>query len=446
MSKIQLSDHFNYRKLIKFTMPSIIMMIFTSVYGVVDGFFVSNLAGDIPFKALNLIWPYIMMMTTVGFMFGSGGTALVAKVYGEGDKEKANKYFSFFVYVTFIIGVVIAVVSYIFMRPIAILLGAEGAILENSIVYGRVLMCSLPFAVLQYLFQSFCVAAEKPKLGLYVIVAAGITNMMLDAVLVIFLPQEYKLMGAALASALSQVVGGGVPLVYFMRKNDSFLRIGKTKFYFKAILQACANGSSEFMSNVSMSIVGMLYNHQLLKYAGDDGIAAYGVMMYVSMIFSAVFVGYTIGVAPIISYHDGAKNHDEKKGILKKSFVIIGVCSVVMLILSEALAHPLSAIFVGGNEHLMNMTVSGFRIFSIAFAFMGFAIFTSSFFTALNDGLTSAIVPFLRTLVFQIGAVIILPIIMGGLDGIWWSVAVADIMAALLSVIFLIAKRKKYHY
>lgn len=446
MSNIQLSDHFNYKKLLRFTAPSIIMMLFTSIYGVADGFFVSNFAGDVPFQAVNIIYPYIAIMMTVGFMFGSGGTAIVAKTYGEGDVEGANRYFSLFVYFSVSVGVLIAAVSYVFMPNIAALLGADGEILENCILYGRVLMCALPFAILQYLFQSFCVAAEKPKFGLAVIVAAGLTNILLDAVLVMLLPNEYKLLGAALATAFSQAVGGGIPLIYFIRKNSSFLRIGKTKFYGKIILRACANGSSEFMSNVSMNLVSMLYNFQLKKYAGYDGVSAYGVMMYVSMIFSAVFVGYSMGVAPIISYHDGAKNDSEKKGVFKKSLVIIGISSIIMLVSAELLAHPLSAIFVSHNDALMDMTVHGFKIFSLAFGFMGFAIFASGFFTALNDGLTSAIVSFLRTVIFQVGAVLLLPVLCGGLDGIWWSVAAADFMAMTLSAIFLVAKRKKYHY
>ncbi|MBQ9728466.1 MAG: MATE family efflux transporter [Clostridia bacterium] len=442
---IQLSDHFSYKKLLKFTLPSILMMVFTSVYGIVDGLFVSNFAGDIPFKAINLIYPYIMIVTTVGFMFGSGGTALVANTYGEGDKERANRYFSLFVYVAFALGVILAVVSFFLMRPIGALLGAEGEILDCCVLYGRVLMCSLPFAILQYLFQSFCVAAEKPRFGLGVIVAAGCTNMALDAVLVILLPQGLKLMGAAIATAISQTIGGCIPLVYFFCKNSSFLRLGKTKFDGKAIWKACANGSSEFMSNVSMSLVGMLYNLQLLKYAGDDGVAAYGVMMYVSMIFSTIFIGYSIGVSPIISYHDGAGNHEEKKGILKKSLLILLIDSILMLIFSELLSTPLSKLFVGYSETLTNMTVRGLRIFSVSFLFMGFAIFFSSFFTALNDGLTSAIISFLRTLVFQLGAVLLLPLLWD-LNGVWISVVVAEVMAVVFSVFFLVLKRKKFHY
>lgn len=443
--RIQLSDHFTYGKLIRFTMPSIAMMIFTSVYGVVDGFFVSNFAGKTPFSAVNLIMPFLMIVATVGFMFGTGGTALVAKIFGEGDKEKANKYFSLFVYVSFALGVIFAILGIVFIRPISALLGAEGELLENCVVYARIILAALPFYVLQLLFQSFFPAAEKPQLGLAVTVLAGVTNMVLDAVLVILLPQEYKLAGAAIATAMSQFVGGVIPLFYFFRKNNSILRLGKTSFDGKAILKACANGSSEFMSNVSMSIVGMLYNIQLLKYAGENGVAAYGVMMYVSMIFSAAFIGYSIGVAPVISYHNGAQNYKESKGLLRQSLIMIGVFGVGMVAAAELLALPLSNIFVGYDAELMNLTVSGFKIFALSFIFMGFAIFSSGFFTALNDGLTSALISFLRTLVFQIAAVLLLPLIWE-IDGLWISIVVAEVMAAAISAFFLVVKRKKYHY
>lgn len=443
--RIQLSDHFTYGKLIRFTMPSIAMMIFTSVYGVVDGFFVSNFAGKTPFSAVNLIMPFLMIVATVGFMFGTGGTALVAKIFGEGDKEKANKYFSLFVYVSFALGVIFAILGIVFIRPISALLGAEGELLENCVVYARIILAALPFYVLQLLFQSFFPAAEKQQLGLAVTVLAGVTNMVLDAVLVILLPQEYKLAGAAIATAMSQFVGGVIPLFYFFRKNNSILRLGKTSFDGKAILKACANGSSEFMSNVSMSIVGMLYNIQLLKYAGENGVAAYGVMMYVSMIFSAAFIGYSIGVAPVISYHNGAQNYKESKGLLRQSLIMIGVFGVGMVAAAELLALPLSNIFVGYDAELMNLTVSGFKIFALSFIFMGFAIFSSGFFTALNDGLTSALISFLRTLVFQIAAVLLLPLIWE-IDGVWISIVVAEVMAAAISAFFLVVKRKKYHY
>ena len=444
--KIQLSDHFTYRRLIRFTLPSIAMMIFTSIYGVVDGFFVSNYAGKTAFAAVNLIMPFLMIVATVGFMFGTGGSAIVAKSFGEGDSRRANRNFSLFVYVAFGLGVLFSVLGIAFIRPISSLLGAEGVLLENCVVYARIILLALPFFILQMLFQSFFVTAEKPHLGLIVTVSSGVANMILDAVLVILLPQEYKLVGAAIATAVSQTVGGVIPLLYFFSKNSSILRLGKTSFDGKALLKACTNGSSEFMSNVSMNLVGMLYNIQLLKYAdGENGVAAYGVMMNVSMIFAAAFIGYSIGTAPVIGYHDGAQNHDELKGLLRKSLLIIGVFGIVMLIGGEALAVPLSHIFVGYDKDLMELTVSGFRIFALSFPLMGFAIFGSGFFTALNDGVTSAAISFLRTVVFQVAAVLILPLIWE-INGVWLSIIVAEFMAVLFSAIFLIAKRNRYHY
>lgn len=443
--RIQLSDHFTYGRLLRFTLPSIGMMIFTSIYSVVDGFFISNFAGKTPFAAINLIYPFLMILSTVGFMFGTGGSAIVAKTLGEGDRDKGNEYFSLFVYVAAALGVVFAALGIAFIRPIAALLGAEGEMLENAVLYARIILLALPFNVLQLLFQSFCVAAEKPKLGLTVTMLSGLTNMILDAVLVILLPQEHKLAGAAVATALSQAVGGAVPLIYFARENDSILKLGRSRFNGRVILKACTNGSSEFMSNISMSLVGMLYNIQLLKYAGEDGIAAYGVMMYVSMIFSAAFIGYSIGTAPVVGYHDGAKNYAELKGLLRKSLIIIGVFGIAMVLSAEVLATPLAKIFVSYDAELMEMTVSGFRIFALSFIFMGYAIYASGFFTALNDGVTSAIISFLRTLVFQVAAVLLLPLIWE-IDGVWISIVVAELMAVIFSGIFLIAKRKKYNY
>lgn len=441
--KIGLSSHFTYGRLLKFTLPSMIMMVFTSIYGVVDGFFVSNFVGKTPFAAVNFIMPFLMILGTLGFMFGAGGSALVSKTMGEGDRKKANEIFSMLVYTSIIIGIIISVLGIIFLCPVASLLGAEGELLENCIVYGRIILIALPAFILQMEFQSFFITAERPNLGLAVTVAAGVTNMVLDAVLVGLL--RWGLIGAAVATAVSQAVGAVIPLAYFVSKQRSLLRLIRFRANSAALLKTCTNGSSELMSNVSMSLVGMLYNIQLLKYAGEDGVAAYGVMMYVNMIFIALFIGYSIGTAPVIGYHFGALNHSELRGLLRKSLVIISVISVCMLGAAIALSSPLSRLFVSYDEALLDLTVRGFYIFSFSFLFAGFAIFASGFFTALNDGLTSAIISFLRTMVFQIAAVMILPLILG-IDGIWLSIVIAEFMAVAVGVIFLIVKRKKYMY
>ncbi|MBQ2712818.1 MAG: MATE family efflux transporter [Clostridia bacterium] len=421
------------------------MLIFSSVYGVVDGFFVSNFAGKTSFAAVNLIMPFLMILSTVGFMFGTGGSALVAKTFGEGDARRANELFSLFTYVAFGLGVVIATLGIVFLRPISIRLGASGRLLEDCVIYGTVILCALPFFILQMLFQSFFVTAERPNLGFAVTLASGLTNMALDALLVILLPAQYKLIGAALASAASQAVGGILPLVYFFRKNTSILRLGRARLDLKAVARACINGSSEFMTNVSMSLVGMLYNAQLYKYAGENGIAAYGVMMYVSMIFSGAFIGYSVGSAPIIGFHDGARNTAELKSILNKSLTLIAVFCLLMTALAEGCAGLLARIFVGYDAELMALTERGFRIYALSFLLMGFAIFGSGFFTALNDGLTSALISFLRTLVFQLAAVLVLPLLWE-LNGVWISIVVAECMAFLLTVLFLKIRQKRYGY
>lgn len=442
-TQIQLSDHFNYKKLLTFTLPSIIMMVFTSIYGVVDGFFVSNFVGKTPFAAVNFIMPFLMILGAVGFMFGTGGSALIAQAMGEGNREKANRLFSLLVYVSAICGILIGVLGILFVRPVASALGAEGDMLDHCVLYGRIILAALPAFMLQYEFQSFFVTAEKPRLGLAVTMAAGITNMALDFIFVAVF--RWGLPGAAVATALSQAVGGIVPLIYFLRPNTSALRLTKTRYDGRALLKTCTNGSSELMSNISMSVVSMLYNFQLMKYAKEDGVAAYGVLMYVNMIFLAAFIGYSVGTAPVISYHYGAGDHGEMKSLLRKSLLIIGGFSLAMLGLAEGLARPLGMIFVGYDQGLLELTLRGFRIYSFSFLFAGIAIFGSSFFTALGNGLVSALIAFLRTLVFQAAAVLIFPLIWQ-IDGIWWFIVAAELMAAAVTALFLAGKRAKYHY
>ncbi|MBR7116534.1 MAG: MATE family efflux transporter [Clostridia bacterium] len=443
--QIQLSDKFNYSRILRFTMPSVLMLVFTSIYGVVDGFFVSNFVNKTAFTAINFIWPYMMILGAAGFMLGTGGSALISKILGEdgGDSKRANKTFSMLIYVSIAVGIILALTGIFTVRPVAALLGAEGAMLEDCVLYGIVLSISLPAFLLQNMFQSLFVTAEKPKLGLYVTVIAGVANMVLDALLVAVFPMG--LLGAALATASSQVLGGIIPLFYFARKNGSLLRLVPALPDFPALGRICFNGSSELLSNISMSVVGMLYNAQLMHYAGEDGVAAYGVLMYVNFIFISAFIGYAVGISPVVGYHYGAGNTDELKSLRRKSTVIILITSVAMFALSELLAYPLSYMFVGYDEALLNMTLRGFTIYSFCFLFAGLAIFISSFFTALNDGLTSAILSFARTIVIQVAGVLLLPIWLH-LDGIWLSVVISDLLSMLLGIAFLLAYKRKYSY
>ena len=440
---IQLSDHFTYRKLLQFVFPSIVMMIFTSIYGVVDGLFVSNYAGKTAFAAINLVMPFIMVLGGIGFMIGTGGTALVSKILGEGDQEKARRYFSMMILFTVLVGLILTVLGVVFMEPVALFLGATPEMLTDCVLYGRIVNAFTAAFMLQNVFQSFLIAAEKPKLGLAATVAAGVTNMVLDALFVAVF--HWGIAGAAIATGLSQCVGGLFPLLYFLRPNTSKLRLVRTKLELQPILNACGNGSSELMSNISSSIVSMVYNFQLLKYLGEDGVSAYGVLMYVQFIFVAIFIGYSIGCAPVVSYHYGARNHPELKSLLCKSVLLMAIGGVMLSALARLLAAPLSRLFVGYDTDLCALTTHAFTLFSWSFLLVGFNIFASGFFTALNNGAISAAISFLRTLVFQSGAVLLLPLLLD-VDGIWWAITAAECFAFLISVIFLVAKRNKYHY
>ena len=419
------------------------MMIFTSIYGIVDGFFVSNFAGEAAFVAVNFIIPYPLILGAVGFMFGSGGSALIARTLGEGDRQKANRIFSLIVYTSIISGVVIMIVGLLLLRPVAIFLGASGDLLTDSLRYGNIILLAIPAYILQYAFQCLFITAEKPRLALVVTVAAGVANMVLDALLVGVIPLGIE--GAAIATAISQYIGGVVPVIYFLCPNSSLLRLTGTGPDIRSLIRVCVNGSSELMSNISMPAVSMIYNAQLLLYAGENGVAAYGVLMYVCMIFIAIFIGYSVGIAPVVSYHYGADNKKELKSLLSKSAIIIGAFSVLMFIAGELLGTLFSMLFVGYDTELLEMTSHAFSIFSFSFLFTGYAIFLSGFFTALNDGVTSAIISFMRTLVFQVASVLILPLIFK-LDGIWISLIVAELMAVVVSLIFLFVKKKKYGY
>ena len=442
--KIQLSEHFTYNKLLRFVFPSIVMMIFTSIYSVVDGLFVSNFVGKTALASINLILPFLMGLSALGFMIGTGGSAIVAKTLGEGDPKRANSYFSMLVYVTAIGGIILALLGMLLVPSVASFLGAEGELLSNCILYGRISFISMPAFMLQNVFQSFFVTAEKQKLGLAVIITAGVTNMILDLLFVGIL--GFGLAGAAVATVCGEMIGGLFPVFYFSRKNSSLLRLGKTQFNGRILMQTCVNGSSELMTNLSSSIVNSLYNIQLMKFAGENGVAAYAAIMYVNFIFIAIFLGYSIGSAPIISYHYGAGNHGELKNLYKKSLQLVGSWGILLFILAQLLATPLAKLFVGYDSTLLAMTQTGFRIYSLVYIINGFNIFGSSFFTALSNGVVSAVISFLRTLVFQIGAVFILPIVFGGINGIWSSVTVAELLTLCITITFFVRQRRKYHY
>ncbi len=441
--QIGLGEHFNYNKLLRFVMPSILMMIFTSIYSVVDGLFVSNMVGKTAFAAVNFVIPLTMGLAAIGFMIGTGGNAIVAKTLGEGDRKKANEYFSMMAYLCIICGIVLAAAGEAVLRPLMAAMGAQGQMLDDSVLYGRILLVALPFFMLQNMFQGFLVTAEKPKLGLCVIGVAGVANMVLDALFMAVF--KWGIVGAAVATAISQVLGGVIPVFYFTAKNSSLLQLVKAKFSGKVILKACANGASEFMTNVAISLVNVIYNLQLLHIAGENGVAAYGTIMYVNFIFIAIFIGYSMGCAPLVGYNHGAQNYKELKNLFRKSLILIGVTGVALTGLTFLLASPLSQLFVGYDAELLEMTKHGMQLFLLAFLVNGFNVFGSAFFTALNNGLVSAIISFLRTLLFQVAAVFLLPLVLG-LDGIWLAISVAEVLTLIITITFFITQKKRYNY
>lgn len=441
--KIQLSDHFSYSKLIKFTLPTIAMMIFTSIYGVVDGVFVSNCVGSDAFAAVNLIMPIIMILGSVGFMIGTGGSAIVSKTLGEGKKEKANEYFSMLVYLCVVSGVILSVIGIIFTGPIAVLLGAKGSIAKDCVTYGRTVFFMLTGLFLQNAFQSFLVVAEKPKLGLFVTLLAGFTNMFLDFLFVYVL--RFGVFGAALATGISQFVGSVIPIIYFAGGKNNVLKLTKCRFNKDIIIKTCINGSSEMVTNMSMSLVNILYNMQLMKYIGTNGVVAYGIIMYVGFIFVGTYMGYAVGSAPVISYHYGAGNKDELKNLFKRSLTIIIVSSVVMTLIAEIIAGYLAGIFVSYDNNLLELTTEAIRIYAVSYLISGINIFASSFFTALNNGVVSAVISFMRMFVFQIVMILLLPVVLG-INGIWTAVIAAEVLSVVISVMFLVKNRKKYSY
>lgn len=441
--RIQLSDHFTYPKLLRFVMPSVVMMVFNSIYSVVDGLFVSNFAGKTAFAAVNLTMPVLMGMGAVGFLIGTGGSAIVSMTLGEGRREDANRYFSMLIYITIALGILLTAAVFPFLRPLSAALGASGQMLEDCVIYGGILLAFQTAFMLQCAFQSFLAAAEKPKLGLLVTVAAGMTNIVLDTLFVAVF--RWGIVGAAAATVIGQMVGGGIPLVYFARENDSLLRLVPTSLEPKVLLKAAANGSSELMNNLSASLVNMLYNLQLMRFAGENGVAAYGVIMYVNFIFSAIYFGYTLGAAPVISYHYGAQNRKELKGLFRKSLCITAVTGGAMLLSAELLSGPLSRLFVGYDQELFQLTCRGFRVYALSFLISGFNIFSSAFFTALNNGGVSAAISFLRTLVFQLMAILLLPVVLG-MDGVWLAIVAAELLTLAVSVFFFAWGRRRYGY
>ena len=435
--------HFTVPALLRFTLPTIGMMIFMSAYVMVDGFFVSNFAGETAFAAVNFTYPIISILGTLGFMFGTGGSAIVAKTRGEGDPDRANREFSLLVYAAAAAGLIFAVIGTIALKPLLMLMGAEGNLLTQCLRYGRLLAICIPTTILQYLFQELMITAGKPGLAFRVTVASGITNIVLDALLIVGLHME--VLGAAIGTVAGEVVGSVIPLIYFARPNDSALRLGPTRLDWRMLGRTCVNGSSEMVSNIAASLVGIAYNVQLLAYLGEAGVSAYGILEYVAFFTVAILIGFVSGAAPLMSFQYGAQNRVEMQSLFRKCVGIVVVCGLILFALVRVLVDPLAGVFVGYDPDLHALTIHAMLIYSWALLFSGFNMYGSSLFTSLSNGLISAVISFVRTLVFEIGAVLLLPRLFGP-DGIWYSGVVAGVAAFILTVAFVLGYAKRYGY
>ena len=445
---VALSEHFTYKNIVKITISPILMMIFTSLYTIVDGYFLSNYAGLDAYAGVNVIFPVIMVVGGMGFMFGAGGTALSSKELGEGNKLMASKVFTMMIKTVLIVGTLISVLGFVLIRPIAVALGnitngTTEAMVEEAITYGRILSLGQVLFMTQNLFQSYFMVDEKPRLGFIYTILAGVTNMVFDFILIgVF---RLGVTGAAIATILGYAVGSIFPLIHFIGNEKGNIRLVKTKMMFRPILKSCTNGSSEFVSNISSSVVGMVFNIQLLRFYGQNGVSAYGTLMYVSFVFVSIYIGYSIGIAPVVGYNFGAKNKKELSNVLKRSLIMTTFFAIMMFLLGEFIGPLFAKLFLSSDEELLELSIHAFRLYSFHFVFCGFSLFISSFFTALNNGLISALLSFLRTLVFQVGFVLLLPLFMGK-EGIWWSIIVCEVCSFLVAFGFLFAKRKKYGY
>ena len=440
---LKMSGHFTYKRLLRFVISPILMIICTAVYGVVDGFFISNYVGKLPFAAVNLVMPVDMVPVAIGFMIGEGGNALISKKLGENKRGLANQYFSLLIYTTAGIGVVLSLAGYTLMPAIADVLGANDQLKPYCVEYGRILFAAQFFYVLQNIFQSFFIAAGKPDLSLKVSLLSGGINVLLDVLFIVVL--HWGVAGAAWATALGQVAGGMVPLVYFARKNSSLLQITRTRLNLPVLFKTFTNGSSDMVSVLSASVITALYNYQLLSIAGEDGVAAYGAIMYITFIFMSIYLGYASGSAPLISFQYGARNYGELHNLVRKSIILMLGMGMVITVTAEWLAAPLLGAFVGYDGDLFSMTIHGYRMYVLSFLLMGLNIWGAALFTALNNGLVSAAISFLRTFGFEMAAVLLLPLWLG-IDGIWISIFVAELCTCFFTVYFVVRKREVYHY
>ena len=441
MKEIKLSDHFSCAKLLLFAIPTIGMIMISITYDVVDGYFVSNYIGKTAFSAVNIIYPFQLLLSMVGYMFGSGGSALIAAELGDGNQQNARLYFTAIIKAAAAIGVVLAVAGVLLLRPVAVMIGATPEILEYGLPYGRTLFLFLPIMILGYTFQSILITAEKPKLGLYISLGNLFSNALLDWLFVAVF--KWGMVGAAVATGIGACLNGLVPLIYFARPNSSPLHFCKGRVQVKPLLKACGNGSSEMVNDMSTSLIFVLYNYQLLRMLGEDGVAAYGVTVFVEGIFAAVFYGLAMQATSIVGYHFGAKNYPELKSLLKNGIILNFISGILMFVLAQVSAPLISRIYVGYDETVYRLSVHAMRMYAFAFLLQGFNEYASAYFTGLNNGLVSGILAFTRTFLIQTVMILVLPLLLGT-DGLWLAQAATEVFAAVIAIVFFITRKHEY--
>lgn len=439
-----LGGHYGARRLFISSLPLIGMMVLISIYSIVDGLFVSNLVGTTAFAALNLIWPAIGLVGALGLMVGTGGAALVSKTLGEGDEPRANRYFSMFVEFILLLSVVLAVPLLVWMEPLAVAIGAEGEMVRQCAIYGRICAAGMPAFMMQMGIQPFFMVAGRPRMGTWISLVSGLLNIGLDALFIIVC--GWGLAGAAAGSMLACCFGGFYPLWYFSsRFNRSSLAFKATGFEFGPLAKACSNGLSEFVGNISFNIVSMCYNWQLMRFYGENGVAAYSVILYLGFIFVAVYSGYNMTVTPLVGFNFGAGNKRELRSLLRHSLTLMLVLGVLLAGTAELLAGPAARLFVGYDSELTALTVHATRLYAPSFLITGLTLFVSAWFTGLNNGPVSALASFSRTFVFELSCVFLLPVLLG-VNGIWLSAPAAEILSLFLGAALLLRFRSRYGY
>lgn len=438
-----IAQEFNLISLLRFVAPTVVMLVFMSLYQMVDAVFVSKFVGENALSALNIVYPFPSIVIAVSIMLATGGSAIIARNMGEGKEKEAKENFSFIVLVGAVIGVAIATAGILFIEPLIYMLGATPSLYDYCYEYLFILVLSVPLSVFQMLFQSFFVTAGKPHLGLTLTVLGGVSNIVLDYVFIVLC--GFGVSGAALATSIGYSIPGLFGLIYFAVSRKGTLYFVKPVFRWGVLFKCCINGSSEMVNNLAVAVTTFLFNVLMLKYEGEAGVAAITIVLYAQFLMTSAFMGFSSGIAPVVSFNYGSGNVRQLKKIFKISVWVIAVVSAAVFVIAETCSDVVIMVFTPAGSEVFGLTKYGFAIFSFSFLCTGMNIFASALFTAFSNGKISAILSFLRTFVFLTACLLFLPLFWG-VDGIWLAVPVAEVMALFVSVYYLVRFKKVYQY